>query len=258
MDAYRGAATSAKTEDGTAQQRPPPNCEWNYLGVAKRRAVAGLARAVWEGGNGEQSVLSVGGSGRMGTGAGSAPSRSRSGGAGGLGDAPSGQQHRACPSTRGRGKKSDADSEAIGRSRGGLTTKIHVRVDGKGQPITFHLTPGQRGDVTQAQTLLESGIIHRTTPGRPRQRPRRIVADKAYSSRAFRAFLRRRGIRVTIPRPVCQPRRGKFDKAIYRQRNHVERFFSRLKQFRRIATRYEKRAVNYHAMLTIAAILLWL
>jgi transposase len=84
------------------------------------------------------------------------------------------------------------------------------------------------------------------------------VADKAYGSRAFRGLVRRRGIRTTLPRKSNERRRGPFDKAVYRQRNHVERFFNRLKQSRRITTRYEKRAVNYAAMLTIAMILIWL
>jgi transposase len=84
------------------------------------------------------------------------------------------------------------------------------------------------------------------------------VGDQGYSRRQFRRFRRQRGIRYTIPRKVNQHRGGAFDREVYRQRNRVERLFNRLKQFRRIATRYEKRAVNYAAMLTIAAIVLWL
>ena len=86
----------------------------------------------------------------------------------------------------------------------------------------------------------------------------RLVGDKGYSSNKFRWFLRRRGIRYTIARRSNQHRGGSFDKEIYRQRNRVERLINRLKQFRRIATRYEKRAANYDAMLTLASILLWL
>ena len=87
---------------------------------------------------------------------------------------------------------------------------------------------------------------------------RRLVGDKGYSSRAIRAHLRRRGIRVTIPRRKTERRTGPFDRAAYRERNRVERLINRLKHNRRIATRYEKRAENYRAFLTIAAILLWL
>jgi transposase len=85
-----------------------------------------------------------------------------------------------------------------------------------------------------------------------------LVGDKGYSSRRYRRYLRRRGIRLTIPRRSNQPGGGPFDRETYRQRNRVERLINRLKQFRRIATRYEKRAAHYQAMLTVATILLWL
>lgn len=80
-------------------------------------------------------------------------------------------------------------------------------------------------------------------------RPKRVVGDKGYSSSKIRCYLRRRGIRYSIPRKENEKHRGKFDKMLYRQRNRVERCFNRLKQFRRIATRYEKKAENYLAML---------
>lgn len=124
--------------------------------------------------------------------------------------------------------------------------------------ITFLLTPGERHELSVAENLLEQGSLKRVGRGHPRCRPRRIVGDKGYSSRKFRRFLRRRGIRYTIPRKVNEKRGGSFDKQIYRQRNRVECLINRLKQFRRIATCYEKRATNYAAMLTIASILLWL
>ena len=89
-------------------------------------------------------------------------------------------------------------------------------------------------------------------------RPRRVIGDKSYSSKEIRRYLRRRGIRITIPRKTNERRGGPFDRAIYRTRNRIERLINRLKQFRRVATRYEKRAENYLAMLTIAAIILWL
>jgi transposase len=108
------------------------------------------------------------------------------------------------------------------------------------------------------EPLLEQGAIKRHGRGRARRRPERIVGDKGYSSKASRAYLRRKGIRYTIPRRSNETRTGPFDKALYRERNRVERLINRLKQNRRIATRYEKRADNYRAFLTIAAILLWL
>jgi transposase len=89
-------------------------------------------------------------------------------------------------------------------------------------------------------------------------RPDRVAGDKGYSGRKIRRYLRKRGIGIVIPRQKRERRRGHFDQAAYRKRNVVERLVNRLKQFRRIATRYEKRAVHYLGMLTIAAIVLWL
>jgi transposase len=116
--------------------------------------------------------------------------------------------------------------------------------------VTFAVTPGQRHEATAFDRLMAQGAVKR--------RPRRVVGDKGYSSHAIRRGLRRRGIRVTIPRKANERRRGPFDRAAYRQRNRVERLINRLKQFRRVATRYEKRAANYLAMVVIAAIRLWL
>jgi transposase len=119
------------------------------------------------------------------------------------------------------------------------------------------LTPGQRNETTVFEELLEGGAVRRGA-GRPRQKPGRVVGDKGYSSRANRQYCRRRGIRITIPRRTNEQRTGPFDRAIYRTRNLVERLINRLKQFRRLATRYEKRGENYRAMWVIAASLLWL
>lgn len=124
--------------------------------------------------------------------------------------------------------------------------------------MTFLVTIGERHEAVVFEKLMEHGAVRRTGVGRPRLRPERVVGDKGYSSSTIRRYLRRRGIRLTIPRKSNERRRGKFDKLIYRQRNLVERCFNRLKQFRRIATRYEKKALNYLTMLTLASILLWL
>lgn len=151
-----------------------------------------------------------------------------------------------------------ADHEALGRSRGGFSTKIHMRVEGAGKPMTFVLTAGQRHEAVVFERLMQQAAVHRPTVGQPKRRPRRLVADKGYSSRTIRAYLRRHGIRYTIPHKANEHRTGPFDRAIYRTRNIVERFVNRLKQFRRVATRYEKCAHNYLAMLHLAAISLWL
>lgn len=133
-----------------------------------------------------------------------------------------------------------------------------MRCEGNGKPLVFELTPGEQHESTVFELLMEGGAIKRRGRGRPRRLPARIAADKAYSNKRIRGYLARRGIGITIPRKSNEKHKGKFDKEAYKQRNRVERLFNRLKQFRRIATRYEKRAHNYKAMLTLAAILLWL
>jgi transposase len=155
-------------------------------------------------------------------------------------------------------EKKGESQEKLGRSRGGFSTKIHIRCEGQGKPLTFLLSPGQRNESIFLEQLMEQGVVKRSGRGRPRLRPKRVVGDKGYTGRRIRSYLRRRGIRFTIPRLSNEPRRGPFSREIYRQRNIVERPINRLKQFRRIATRYEKLATNYTAMITIACILLWL
>jgi transposase len=105
---------------------------------------------------------------------------------------------------------------------------------------------------------MRQGAVKRPGRGRPRIRPKRVVGDKGYGSRAIRAGLRRRGIRVTIPRKANERHRGRFDQEASRLRTRIERLINRLKQFRRVATRYEKRGPAYRAMVVIACILLWL
>jgi transposase len=124
--------------------------------------------------------------------------------------------------------------------------------------VCFALTGGEQNECTVFEALMEGGSIKRAGKGRPRRLPGRIVGDKAYSSNKIRLYLRRKGVNYTIPRRSNETRTGPFNKAVYKQRNRVERLINRLKQYRRIATRYEKRAENYRALLTIAAILLWL
>jgi transposase len=124
--------------------------------------------------------------------------------------------------------------------------------------MTSVLTPGQRNEATQVEALLEQGAVRRPC-GRPRVRPQRVAGDKGYTGRRIRGYLRRRGIGAVIPRLRTEPRRGvRFDRAAYRHRNRIERTIRRLKEFRAIATRYEKLADHYHALLTIACIRLWL
>ncbi len=153
------------------------------------------------------------------------------------------------------------DAEALGRSRGGFSTKVHVRAEGGGKPLAFVVSGGERHESRYVAALLARGHVRRAGRGRPRGRPKRLVGDKGYSYPTVRRLLARRGIRALIPRRSDQHpgdgRHAPFDRTTYRLRNRVERLINRLKQSRRIATRYEKRARHYLAMLTLAALLLW-
>lgn len=159
----------------------------------------------------------------------------------------------------------DAPDEGLGRSPGGFTTKIHLGADGHRRPVSLLVTAGQVADSAQFIMVVERLHLPRRGPGRPYQ----VLADKAYSSPAIRAYLRRRGIRAAIPERKDQKpnrrRRGRhggwppsFDSQAYKQRKTVERRIDRLKQNRVVPTRYDKRAYVFHGTITIAAIRLWL
>lgn len=126
--------------------------------------------------------------------------------------------------------------------------------------MTLVLTPGQSHEAKAVAPLLSTGAVKRPgskgCPGRHQLRPKRIVGDKGYCGKPVADLLRRRGIRFTIAKRENMCQKGPFDRAIYRQRNQIERTINRFKHFRRIATRYEKRALNYLAMWRIAAIFL--
>lgn len=164
----------------------------------------------------------------------------------------------ACGRGQKRGNKTGAGDEALGRSHGGFSTKVHLRAEGRGRLITLLLTPGQRNEARVFEQLMEQGAVRRAGRGRPRLRPDRVVGDKGYSSGKIRRYCRSHGMSHTIPRRSTEKRRGPFNKTIYKTRNLIERLFNRYKQFKRLATRYEKRAESYRAMWIIAAIWLWL
>ncbi len=135
----------------------------------------------------------------------------------------------------------------MGRSRGGLTTKIHALVDANGMPIALKLTEGQAHDGRSAANMLE-GV----------QAGQILLADRAYDSNALRESMNTRGAWANI-RPM--PNRVEppvFSPFLYRYRNLVERFFNRLKHYRAIATRYDKHAANYLAPVKLASIRIWL
>ncbi|WP_443056484.1 IS5 family transposase [Streptomyces sp. MUM 178J] len=175
--------------------------------------------------------------------------------------------HQHAAGARKKGPRSVSADHALGRSRGGLTTKIHLAADGNCRPLAFHLTAGQAGDAPAFPQVMRRLRVPRRR-GRPRTRPEVVLADKAYSSGAIRAHLRRCGIRAVIPVTADQRghrlRRGSpggrppaLDREAYKQRNTVERCINRLKQWRGVATRYEKTATIYLAGLHIAGIFLW-
>lgn len=157
----------------------------------------------------------------------------------------------------------------IGRSRGGLTSKVHLVCDGKGRMLSAIVTAGNVNDTVMLVETLEQVRVPRLGGGRPRQRPERVIADKGYPSRANRAWLAGHGIKTTIPDRADQHanrgRRGSrggrppgFDEAIYRGRNVVERCFNQLKNWRGIAMRSDKTARSYWAAICLAATLRWL
>jgi transposase len=161
------------------------------------------------------------------------------------------------------------NGEELGRSRGGFSPKVHLSADGRCRPLSLLITPGQRVDCNQFVPVLEKIRVPRIGPGRPRRRPDSVAADKAYSNGPCRNYLRRRGIRHTIPEKsdsrAARVKRGSaggrppnFDKERYKKRNVVERAINKLKQSRAVATRYDKRGYVFLGTVTAAATIIWL
>jgi len=141
--------------------------------------------------------------------------------------------------------KRGGQDQALGRSRGGLSTKVHLVTDSRGQPLRFILTGGQTNDVTQAIPLLtglQAGYV---------------LGDKGYDSDRVLEFIASQGARAVIPPRSHRKVQREYDRELYKQRNLIERAFNKLKHWRRIATRYDRRKVNFLAFWYLAAAIIW-
>lgn len=150
-------------------------------------------------------------------------------------------QHQSPP--LGGGRKRGAFAQAIGTSRGGRTSKLHGLTDAAGRPRILMISPGNLSDMTVAPALIEAA----------HGRFDRLIADKGYDSNAIRAAIQAQGAEVVIPATRSRKAPIPYDREAYRSRNLVERLWCRLKDWRRIATRYDKLAANYMAGVFLAA-----
>jgi transposase len=158
------------------------------------------------------------------------------------------RQHRGSRACLGRWRKRGQENQALGRSRGGFSCKIHLKTDFDGLPIAFHLTGGEVSDSTQLEISLDI---------RPDITPRAALTDKGYDSAANRAACRKRGIIPVIPhRANAKNRPNFFPKLLYKTRARVEQAIGKLKRFKRIAMRCEKTAISYGAFVAFACTLI--
>jgi len=139
----------------------------------------------------------------------------------------------------------EQENEALGRSKGGFTTKIHAVVDALGLPVDVRLTGGNRNDITQAEDLMKD------------KAPRKLIGDKGYDSDAFRNMLAEKGVEPVIPPREKRSNPASYDEEAYTERHLVENFFLKIKFFRGIATRYCKTASIFLNLVKIACILAW-
>ena len=136
--------------------------------------------------------------------------------------------------------------EGLGRSVGGFTSKIHAKVDALGNPLQFIITPGKTNDVTQAKSLLD-GVFNS-----------HVIADKAYGSAEVRAQIKRQNCNDVIPSKINSLEPVDYDKYIYKERHAIECFFGKMKYFRRVFSRFDKSARNFHAFLSFVGAYIWL
>ncbi|RKE18184.1 DDE family transposase [Streptomyces sp. TLI_171] len=167
-----------------------------------------------------------------------------------------------------RRRKLRLKAALLGRSRGGQTSKVHIAGERKCRPLAFVLTEGQAADSPQFIPVLKK-IRVRGPLGRPRTRPDAVAGDKAYSSRGNRACLRKRHIKAVIPEKADQAANRKkkgseggrpisHDAELYKDRNTVERLINKLKAWRGIATRFDKKPESYLAGLHLRGAMIWI
>ena len=162
----------------------------------------------------------------------------------------SGFQCHSRPPARGGRKKRGTDTgvneQALGCSRGGFSTKLHLVVNGLGMPVEFKLTPGRAADITEAESLLQGHDFQAA------------IGDKGFDSNKLIHYIQGRGAEAVIPPRSNLKDQRAFDRHLYKERNLAERFINRIKQFRLVATRYEKTARNFLAFVQVAAIMVLL
>jgi transposase len=143
-------------------------------------------------------------------------------------------------------KHGGQDAQALGRSRGGFSTKIHVSVDALGNPLRFTLTAGQRHDITQADALIDG------------YESEFVIADKSYDANDFRETVTESGAEAVIPSRSNRKEPCSYDKHLYKERHLVECFIGKIKHYRRIFSRFEKLAKRYLGFLSFVGALIWL
>ena len=143
-------------------------------------------------------------------------------------------------------KNGDQAQQALGRSRGGFTTKIHITVDALGNPLRLSLTPGQRSDVTKAFEMIEGFAFDY------------LIADRGYAAQPFYDWLVAQSMIPVIPPHQRSKAERPYDKWLYRERHLIECFINKIKHFRRIFSRFDKLARRYLGFLQFVSSLIWL
>lgn len=155
---------------------------------------------------------------------------------------------------REKNQAGEPEDHALGRSRGGFGSKLHLVVDSRGIPLAAVISAGEKHESKFVEPALCAVRLVRQGSQRARVKPRRLAGDKGYSFTTVRSYLRRRRIQAVIPTRKDQRSNPRFDRRMYRRRNIIERLVGWLKENRRLATRFEKLAVNFLAMVKLAMI----